>query len=210
MKSFVLLVVGIASMAAADYDEVDQDLDYNDLRIGFSITPHSMHGLYKHEASGATTSDNINWTSTGRLTATWIPWPSKASESGAGLVELELSSQHCMLRSDAQHEQLDQRLVLLDLHLGLGWVPAHAWTIEFTGYMGLGSAWQSREVGVGSAYELGLRLATSRTCGPVLIGAQLAWGWQEWSSPANLNGQDYQLSFKGAGFTPGAFIGMRW
>lgn len=197
-------------LISAEYDDVyATDIDVSDVRLGYGIPILSSRVEYR-PTGGTPIKDSVQWSRTGRTSLTWVPWPSRATDSGSGLIGIELVHQRHTLAADALREQLDQRLVMTDLHLGIGWVPAPAWTVEGTWFGGAGTAWQPGGGERGSAYEFGVRMAVTRVMGHFLIGGTLAGAWQEWRTEASLDGGVYDLHFSSAGVIPGILIGWRY
>jgi hypothetical protein len=205
-----LIVLLVSSGVHCIAEELD-DVAYQDVRLGFSAPPAALSGSYT--SSRGTSSprvEAVEFDQRGRLSLGWVPWPSTATEYGAGMCQLEVSYLRYVLDGDDLREALDQRVLLATAHLGIGWVPAAGWTIETTGYGGLGGAWQPGNSDHGGAFELGLRVQALWAWGGALLGASLGYGWLEWEAPAHLDGADYELRFRGAGFTPGLLAGWRF
>jgi len=210
MRAVLLCLMLAPFLSAAQYDDdYASDIDYSDVRLGYGIPILRSQADYR-PSGGTTSSGPVTWSRTGRTSLTWVPWPSRASEYGSGLIAIELVNQRQTLAADALREALDQRLVMADLHLGMGWIPASAWTIEGTWFGGAGLAWQPGSGSQGSAYEFGVRVAVTRAIGHFLVGASLAGAWQEWRDQAQLNGGDYDLQFRTAALLPGFLIGWRF
>ena len=119
-------------------------------------------------------------------------------------------SLHFTRDEESTQPKLDQRVWLVDLHIGVGWVPARKWTTELTGYFGVGRGWQPGSGSSGAAYEAGIRLAVTYRFGSFLLGMQASGGWLEWSSRSQLNGVDYDLRFSALGVTPALIVGWRF
>jgi hypothetical protein len=196
-------------LVAEDWD--DEAVSYADLRLTVGLPTARMHSEYR-PSSAATLerSENSRWDGSSRIGLEWLPWPGKADGQGAGMLALGISSLHFTLDGDSTHAPLNQRLVLVDLHIGVGWVPAQRWTAELTGFAGVGRGWQTGAGRTGPAYEAGMRLASTYRLGSFLLGAQVSAGWLDWTSTAELDGVDYDLRFSAFGVTPALIAGFRF
>ncbi len=202
-----------APLAALDFDDLDE-VRFQDLRLQVGPAPQNA-GLSLVRADLRSSSQNITWESSGRWSLLWAPPVGRAGTEGNGMGFLEIHSSRLVSGASSEQERLIERAVMVDLHLGLGWMIMNHTTLELTAFGGAGPSWQEGLNEREAAWEVGGRLGL--TWAPVkvlggrpLVGLAVLASYSQWNNPVVLNSVAYDLTIKTAGLAPAGVIGWRF
>ena len=214
----IVALVGMCGSTAAPLMALDfYDLDevrFQDLRLQVG-TASQTSGISLTRVDQRSSSQNVTWESSGRWSLLWAPPVGRAGTDGNGMGFLEIHSSRLVSGASAAQERLVERAVMVDLHLGLGWMIMNHTTLELTGFGGAGPSWQEGVDEREAAWEVGGRLGITWAPAKILggrplLGLAVLASYSEWNNPAVLNGEAYDLTIKTAGIAPAGVIGWRF